>query len=318
MFLLNSSLFSQTNLIQNSSFEEFTNLHNQTYEGMFEVYTPSLVHILDNWERIYSADHFDTSFAQNGFGAPHNIVGNSYPKHGHAYVGAICFSNNGAREYIFQHLNSPLKTDSVYCMSFFVSRADGIKHAIKSLGAYFSSTSPPQTLPLGYINATPQIVNTNDFITDTIGWTEIQGCFTAQGGEQYVTIGNFNSNANTDTLFVGSTSPISYADGYGYYYFDSITLWQNNLPTVLKNEIKENVISVYPNPAKDVLNINLGTITKNAKIEIYNAVGELMLTENLAAQHSSLPTHSLLSGIYFYHILVNGKIINSYKIVIIK
>ncbi len=206
--------------------------------------------------------------------------------------------------------------DTVYCVSFFVSRADRITHAINSIGAYFTTSAP--TMTNVYISATPQVINQNGFITDTIVWTEIKGCFTAQGGEQYVTIGNFNSNANTDTLFVGAINPISNAPGYAYYYIDSVSLWQNSFPVGIKEQAKNEVVSVYPNPATDVITFKFADATEKRRIEIYDAIGGLVLSEDASTQNSSLKTHHLANGIYFYSILVGEKTIKTDKIVIIK
>ena len=97
-----------------------------------------------------------------------------------------------------------------------------------------------------------------------------------------------------------------------------MSLWQNNFPTGVKELNNENEISVYPNPAKDVLNIDFGDANEKRRIEIYDAVGELVLRESLITQKSSLNIHHLSSGIYFYCILVNGIKVNTNKIVIIK
>ena len=133
-----------------------------------------------------------------------------------------------------------------------------------------------------------------------------------------MTIGNFNSNANTDTLFVGSTNPHPGAIGYAYYYIDSVTLWQNNFPTFIKEELKDKIVSVYPNPAKDVINFKFANATEKRKVELYDAVGELVLSEDVSTQNSSLNIHHLANGIYFYRILFNGNTVNTNKIVIIK
>ena len=139
--------------------------------------------------------------------------------------------------------------DTTYCLSFFVSRADKIPYSVKNIGAYFSSTLPT----MGgnqYLNYTPQIINQSGFLTDTINWVEVQGCYTALGGEQYITIGNFNSNANTDTMKTGTNNLVApSASGYAYYYLDSITLYHNNNPTtIIEIEPKRsfNLSSLFP------------------------------------------------------------------------
>jgi hypothetical protein len=73
------------------------------------------------------------------------------------------------------------------------------------------------------------------------------------------------------------------------------------VPCSVANGIKEfskNHIDVYPNPAKDVLNIDFKDAIEKRKIEIYDAVGGLALTEGLTTQNSVLKTHHLKSGVY--------------------
>lgn len=79
----------------------------------------------------------------------------------------------------------------------------------------------------------------------------------------------------------------------------------------------ENILKVYPNPAKDILYIDLGAAYKNTTLQIYNAVGDIVLTEHLTTQNSSLPTHHLTSGIYFYKAVSGDKVVQN-KLVIIK
>lgn len=73
----------------------------------------------------------------------------------------------------------------------------------------------------------------NQAFSDTTQWTQIQGCFTANGGEQYITIGNFNYNVNTDTLYVGTNNPDpNYTNplyDYSYYYIDDVSLLSRHL-----------------------------------------------------------------------------------------
>ena len=237
VFLFKNTLLSQTNLISNPSFERVdTPVYWNSGEFINSSHFPATRNVTD-WDWHNSPDYFSTNVPYTGVfrGIPVNDFGTAYPKHGNAYGGFISYYRTGeTKEYVYQNLSTPLIQDSVYCLSFFVSRADRITNAIHSIGANFTTTVP--TMTNVYISATPQVINQNGFITDTVAWTEIKGCFTAQGGEQYITIGNFNSNANTDTLFVGSTNPHSNAPGYAYYYIDSVTLWQNNFPTSI-NEI---------------------------------------------------------------------------------
>jgi gliding motility-associated-like protein len=64
----------------------------------------------------------------------------------------------------------------------------------------------------------PQITNpSTNFILDKTNWVPITGEYTAVGGEQFITIGNFNTDANTITKPAqGGTQQ------WAYYYIDDV------------------------------------------------------------------------------------------------
>lgn len=299
------------NLIQNHSFENYTGI-SCIYGGFDNYNATPIYHILDNWYTINSCDYFNSTCPQGtlpnqyGYDVPVNSFGSQIKKDSNAYVGFTAVQmQSDLKEYFYQHLSNPLQAGKIYCLSFYVSRADRNQYAIHSIGAYFSNTVQ-STGSIGYINKTPQIVNQNGFITDTINWIQIQGCYIANGGEQYLTIGNFNSNASTDTLFVGTNNPdpnypnpINY---YSYYYVDDITLIDQS--TVGINELdKENNFEIYPNPTNSILNIKSNNKQlQNAKIEIINTLGLLVYFDVYAPQ---INISDLPSGIYF--LTINNK-----------
>jgi hypothetical protein len=223
--------------------------------------------------------------------------------------------NYETKEYAYQQLLNPLIGGKIYCLSFYVSKADRFTHAIKNIGALFTVNLPDYTNL--YISDTPQVLNQNGYITDTTQWVLIQGCFTANGGEQYMTIGNFNSNANTDTIFCGSNNILFGSGNDAYYYIDDITLIDQS--TVGFNELSNGAgVNIFPNPGNDIINFQFSDANRKRKIELYNTIGELVLTEYAPTQNSSLKTHHLQSGVYSYNILVGEKTIKTDKIVIIK
>src|SRR5690606_15986553 len=64
-------------------------------------------------------------------------------------------------------------------------------YATSHVGMYLSQEPPPLP-PSGpwIIDVTPQVYY--DFVVnDTLGWTKLSGTYIAEGGEQYITIGNF-------------------------------------------------------------------------------------------------------------------------------
>ena len=287
------------NVIQNGSFENYTAPVNCSGgSGGFDNYSVFPVnHVVDNWYGYYSTDFF-TSICSGAFsnGVPLNLFGYSYPEHGNNYVGIGLYQKgNEIKEYIYQNLTSPLQPGKIYCLSFFIKRSQRSTYATKNIEVLFSNNSV-NTGTLGYINAIPQITKQNIFITDTTNWIEVQGCFTANGGEQFMTIGNFNNNGNTDTLFIGTDNPISGYGDFSHYYIDDITLIDQS--TVGINELdKENSFVIYPNPTNSILNIKSNNQQlQNATIEIKNTLGQLVYFDVYAPQ---INISDLPSGLYF-------------------
>ena len=77
-------------------------------------------------------------------------------------------------------------------------------------------------------------------------------------------------------------------------------------------EVVANVIAVYPNPASDVVNIDLGDVNaQNSSIELYNSVGQLVKQHNISSVTGNITqfeTTDIDGGLYFVKVLAEGKI----------
>ena len=77
-------------------------------------------------------------------------------------------------------------------------------------------------------------------------------------------------------------------------------------------EVVVDGIAVYPNPASDVVNVNLGRINAaNSFIELYSAVGQLVMSKNInsvSGNVTQFETVDLDGGLYFIKVLAEGKI----------
>jgi len=90
-------------------------------------------------------------------------------------------------------------------------------------------------------------------------------------------------NDNIPDMIIGN-----YCGGLSYFKGDTLNTSSVNL---LKNE----KLLAYPNPTKDILSIQ----TKiNGKLEIYNIIGELLLSEYKIYEHHHIDIVNLPSGIY--------------------
>lgn len=219
----------QVNLIPNSSFETYTAcpfIYDYIeYSGSW--YEPS----------CGTSDLFnDCDSNQTNADVPKNFLGYQFAHNGgKGYGGLMAYKVTSwvpsHREYMQCHLNEPLKAGVTYFVSFFVSLADNSTHGINSLGMYFSGTPVKATVPYpdcaSILPFVPQVGCSADrFLVNTTGWEEIAGAYKAQGGEQYITIGNFRDNTGTDTVRVptGSTWP-----SQSYYYIDDVCVSSHHM-----------------------------------------------------------------------------------------
>lgn len=82
------------------------------------------------------------------------------------------------------------------------------------------------------------------------------------------------------------------------------------------NQILNNV-NIYPNPAKDIINIDLNSLAKaETSVEIINALGQLVYNTSSLNQHLVLNTTDLVGGVYIVNIKQNDKTIAVKKVVI--
>lgn len=90
----------------------------------------------------------------------------------------------------------------------------------------------------------------------------------------------------------------------------------NNVVSV--NEIPHQTINfcIYPNPAKEIINIKLNNVNSELTIiSVSNVLGETVLTENTILNNLTLKTTQLTNGIYFVTVTNQGKS-NTQKIII--
>lgn len=303
------------NLVPNSSFEIYSTCPNAS--GQINNATPWFEpNTLGSSTDYYN--QCDTSF----WGVPNNWGGGGVAHSGVAYCGIVLFGPlANYREYIEVLLNDTLRTNKKYCISFYVSLSDSCAYAANRIGAYFSSN-----IISTYGNAistnSPQVVNsTNNQLINKRDWTRVSGCFIATGGEKYLTIGNFFDNANSDVVYVGDCGFNS--GGWcatAYYFIDDISV-EADTATGISELQKENMkFTIYPNP-------NDGNMIFDYSLE-KNANGELVvsdITGHVISRYQlengtttmSINESELGGGIYFYKVVVNGKVVRSDKLVII-
>lgn len=84
----------------------------------------------------------------------------------------------------------------------------------------------------------------------------------------------------------------------------------------VEEELADIEYSVYPNPASDVLNINVSNSGSNDVLKIYNILGEEVKNVQLKDGKNAVNVADLNNGVYFYSVIRNSQVIESKKLVI--
>ena len=135
------------------------------------------------------------------------------------------------RSYVQNELKSVLQPGHFYCVTFYTALMNESKYAITELGAYLDDGSI-SSIPYGVSIAAPQIKSpAGVFLTDTLGWTKVQGSFISSGTERFLTLGNFKTTAATTRTVMPPAGP-SYTNqaSIALYYFDDISVIDIDLP----------------------------------------------------------------------------------------
>lgn len=227
------------NLIDNPSFES----HRECPHKIDALGTMTIV---EGWFQptAGSADYFNLCGTRD-CSVPQNKLGIQEPRDGIAYCGIYC-SKPEYREYLQTQLKQPLEAGKEYRLTFYVSLSEYSSGTIATIGGlltkerlsdttrnilmkkYIRHISPKitQTVATYY---EPQVVNPYEaVITDTKNWTRISGVFTAEGGEEFLTIGNFCPTSKSNLTDIDS---LSYILPGSYFYIDSVSLYRINYDT---------------------------------------------------------------------------------------
>jgi hypothetical protein len=214
-------------------FPLFSASQNMVYNGSFEIYNQCPQQLnsfcgnndLPDWVCIETPDYYNICASiPSWVNVPYAKLGYQQPRTGNAFAGIVCAqgTNSNAREFMQTQLSSTLIPGARYCVKFYLNFADTSAYAASQIGAYFSDTAiMPVVYNPGYtLVYFPSQIKETQFITDTIGWTEVSGIYTAAGTENFITIGKFDldSSVNVQPYDTASQMPLA------YYYIDDVSV----------------------------------------------------------------------------------------------
>ena len=242
--------------------------------------------------------------------APQSTAGFQYARTGIAYVGLGLVTQHiiptfiNKREYVGGILLDTLRQGHEYCVSFYVSVAEKCKYVTDGIGLYLSVDSAVDYTINTNLSFIPQISNpSGNIIYDTLNWVQISGTYIANGGEKYLTIGNFKDDANTMIDSASSTA------NSAYYFIDDVSVIDC---TVGINEVNDNkdVGRLYPNPANTVVYYeNELAADESGKIKLMDMLGKEIKEYNLTKGSNliSIPVSDLSKGIYMVKVEITGR-----------
>lgn len=308
LFISTTRSHAQLNLVPNPSFEDTLNCDSfQIYHAGFPWFTPTNC----------TPDYYYGLNPTCGNSALQNPTGFQTPFDGIAYVGIFLakpISGLGTRDYISVELTDSLILGEEYQLEFYVSRANMYYLATDDIGAFFSSFIISGN-GFGFLPYQPQVENPQgNIITDSLNWTKISGVFTAQGGEKYLTIGNFKDSTNTTIIDADNGNGDSPS---AYYYIDKVSLIAvDSLQGLNTLNGKEDLIQVFPSLLKSG-----ATILVNSQM-FHDCIFELFLSDGrrikngiLNPGNNRLVSDGLPSGVYILNV-IDEKRLFSKKIVV--
>ena len=301
------------NLVPNPSFEDTVHCPQYTDE----------VQDASGWMNFgNSPDYYNgcASGTTTFVSIPNAGAGFQYAHSGVAMAGLITWSNrsNGLsqfnyRENIGTQLSNTMIIGQKYFFSFYTNYSgylDGWREvASDKIGLRFS------TIPYDSANR-PPLTNfahlySSAILNDTVNWIKLSASFIADSAYQYVAVGNFFDDFNTDTSSYGN--PL-FGSESAYYYVDDICVSTDSLYnetwTGSNEQNINNTISVFPNPANELLNI----ISQNSikEIEITNIVGQLVYYNITTLNNCiyQIPIKEMINGVYIITVKTNGRQFN--------
>lgn len=274
------------NLIANGSFEEVENCFTIIEAQVSGWYNPI----------VTSPDvYFSNTSCLNEYAVE--------PQDGNNYLGLAVgipdLSSFDSREYVTTELLAALESGKIYRLSFWIRESPFLGFTCDKIGVYFSNDSISESTE-DLFSITPQIQTPNNMLFIGGDWIEYIDYYEAQGGEKFMTIGNFvpSSELAFHYHFVEGTNAVAY---YDFDNFNLIEVEGNNV-----NEIDE-AFSLFPNPSADL--VYFESAKQIESIQIISVGGLILLTEKKVI--NEIDTRSIPSGIYLVRILTSdGELIH--------
>lgn len=298
----------QPNLVTNPSFENYFNLNPNSN---------NLQDYITNW--YWGFGYFHSLRTNPSYSVPSNDAGYQFARTGSAYCGIYTYLKNSypIRQYIQSKLASALISNKKYRVAFYISLGDTLHAFNNSIGAYFAPDSL-YTFSNFVVDAIPQVENNiENNLNNKVEWTLVCDTFIANGGEKWITIGNFlnDSLSSISPLDSVCSQPVAWGCG-AYYYIDDISVTLIDETGIA--EQKRNNFTLFPNPNKGTFKLQYnGIISKNTMLYITDIYGKIIDSKEIVNTTTDYENTSLLAGLYFYSLQQGNQEVGRGKFVVL-
>ena len=249
-------------------------------------------------------------------GLPLNFFTFQEPIEGNSCAGLFTYYGpSDYREWIMAPLLEPMVVGQTYYCSFRANAAFGgnaqypqIWLANDNVGMLFTTyvrhwyQGDPYPAPLNQAHVLyPEV------LADTVGWTLVSGSFVADSAYQYLMIGNFFSNALTDTLHLADPNSVFPWYPWGHTLIDAVCVSPNPAGCDLGQGVGEDVVGgpvLFPNPAYDQLVVGGRS---GARLVAMDAVGRVIWQGVVGSDRWVLPVGAWARGTYVLRLEWSGR-----------
>ncbi len=311
LILLPLSLFGQQNLVPNFSFEQYDTCPNSQDQIQFAT----------GWSKYSmqasTPDYFNSCAPAASYSVPKSSFNNQAAhRNCNAYAALIIWGASGNdREHIGIQLSQPLIVGQKYFLSFYTVMTESYL-----AGTYFGMPSNNIGLRLSTVEFNPSNPTPIDnfahlhspvIINDSINWIRVSGSIVADSAYNYLIVGNFFDDANTDTMRYSCASCIN---AHSYYLVDDICVSTDSLLcnggidlllciTSISEQNLSDKINVFPNPVTDMITISFPG-NQGCEFILSDTYGKIIYTEKVNDKKSLMLDLSAYSpGIYFLKVV---------------
>jgi OOP family OmpA-OmpF porin len=233
--------------------------------------------------------------------------GYQLPRSGRVYFGIVLMGGIGSdqREYISVQLSDSLIAGKKYCVSFYTSLSNGSGYASDAVGVCLSQNAYNDCSGAVLFSCSSEVRNpTGNVLTDTLNWILVSDTFVANGGEKFLTIGNFHPDSSSNL------QPTGQIQNMCYHYIDDVSvMFCDTFAPTYPN------ITLFPNPSNGEFTIS-GNFPEGTQLFVYDMLGqEVLASPYLPIGNNAVPVAlHLAQGVYYYElrateILAEGKLL---------